>query len=110
MDFLTLKTLHLVSAFALFGSLGAILLVTARPKSAVILHGISLVALLLIGFALLKKPPMGQSWWMIKIGLWLFFGVAPLLAKRRYLHPTLVFLLVLAAGGLAAWLGMAKPF
>lgn len=113
MDFTTLttlKVLHLASAFALFGSLGAILMVSARPKSAVILHGISLLALLLIGFALLGKPPMAKSWWMIKVGLWLFMGFAPLIAKRRYLHPMLVFLLVLLAGSAAAWLGLMKPF
>jgi hypothetical protein len=110
MDPVLLKVLHLASAFALFGSLGAILLVSARPKSAVILHGISLLALLLIGFALLKKPPMTQSWWMIKIGLWLFMGFAPVLAKRRYLHPMIVFILVLLAGAAAAWFGLKKPF
>lgn len=110
MDYLTLKTLHLVSAFALFGSLGATLLVAARPKSAAMLHGVSLLALLLIGFALLKKPPMKETWWMIKVGLWLFLGFAPLIAKRKYLHPMLVFILVLASGAFAAWLGLAKPF
>lgn len=110
MDLITLKALHLASAFALFGSLGAILLVSARPKSAVILHGISLLALLLIGFALLKRPPMTQSWWMIKVGLWLFLGFAPLIAKRRYLHPMLVFILALLAGTASAWLGLTKPF
>jgi len=110
MDYMTLRVLHLVSAFALFSSLGAILLVSARPKSAVILHGISLLALLLIGFALLKKPPMTQSWWMIKVGLWLFMGFAPMIAKRRYLHPAIVFVLVLAAGAASAWLGIVKPF
>ena len=110
MDYMSLKVLHLVSAFALFSSLGAILMVSARPKSAVILHGISLLALLLIGFALLKKPPMTQSWWMIKVGLWLFMGFAPMIAKRRYLHPSIVFVLVLAAGAASAWLGIVKPF
>ena len=110
MDYMSLKVLHLVSAFALFSSLGAILMVSARPKSAVILHGISLLALLLIGFALLKKPPMTQSWWMIKVGLWLFMGFAPMIAKRRYLHPSIVFVQVLAAGAASAWLGIVKPF
>lgn len=110
MDPILLKVLHLSSAFAVFAALGAILLVQNRPKSAIILHGISLLALLLVGFALLKKPPMTQSWWMIKLGLWLFLGVAPVIAKRRLLHPMVVFTLVLLAGAAAAWLGLKKPF
>lgn len=110
MDPILLKVLHLASVFAVFAALGAILLVSDRPKSAIILHGISLLALLLVGFALLKKPPMTQSWWMIKLGLWLFLGVAPVIAKRRLLHPMVVFTLVLLAGAAAAWLGLKKPF
>ena len=38
-DYFLLKTLHLTSAFALFASLGAILLTSNRPKLAMILHG-----------------------------------------------------------------------
>lgn len=110
MDYLTLKTLHLLSAFALFGALGAILLVSAKPKIASILHGISLIGLLLAGFAMLRKPPMDQAWWMVKSGLWLVLGMAPFFAKKRYLHPTLLFVIALAAAGLAAWLGLKKPF
>ena len=110
MDPTVLKVLHIASAFGVFAALGAILLVPNRPKSAVILHGISLLALILVGFALLKKPPMNQSYWMIKVGLWLFLGLAPLIAKRRLLHPMIVFTLVLLAGAGATWLGLAKPF
>jgi len=59
---------------------------------------------------MLKKPPMGQSWWMIKLGLWLFIGAAPALAKRKVLPAWLVLVLCLVAAGAAAWLGLAKPF
>jgi hypothetical protein len=110
MDYTLLRTLHVAGALALFASLGAIFLGGSSKKGASILHGISLLFVLLIGFAMLKKPPMGQSWWMIKLGLWLFIGAAPALSKRKVLPSWLVFTLCLIAAGTAAWLGMRKPF
>ena len=105
-----LKTLHLVAVFALFTSLGAIFLGGSGKKGASMLHGISLLLIIAIGFAMLKKPPMGQYWWMVKLAMWLFLGAAPVLAKRKVLPSTLLLLLCLAAAGLAAWLGLRKPF
>lgn len=110
MDPVLLKTLHLAGVFGLLTSLGASLLAGSRKKSASILHGISLLLILLVGFAMLKKPPMGQSWWMIKLGLWLFLGVAPVLSKRKVLPAWIVLVLSLAAAVTAAWLGLKKPF
>lgn len=105
-----LKTLHVAGVIGLFTSLGATLLAGSGKKSASILHGVSLLLILLVGFAMLKKPPMGQSWWMIKTGLWLFLGLAPLLAKRKVLPAWLVLTLSLAAAIAAAWLGLRRPF
>jgi hypothetical protein len=110
MDPILLKTLHLLGAFALFTSLGAILLGGSGKMGASMLHGISLVLIIAIGFAMLKKPPMGQSWWMIKLGMWVFLGVAPVLSKRKVLPNALLLALCLAAAALAAWLGLRKPF
>jgi hypothetical protein len=110
MDPFLLKTLHLAGAFGLFTSLGASLLAGSGKKSASILHGVSLLLILLVGFAMLKKPPIGQSWWMIKLGLWLFLGVAPVLSKRKVLPAWLVLVLSIAAAITAAWLGLRKPF
>ena len=110
MDPYLLKVLHLAGVFALFTSLGATLLGGSGKKGASILHGISLVLILLVGFAILKKPPMGQYWWMVKLGLWLFLGLAPALAKRKVLPSSVVLVLCLGAGVIAAWLGLAKPF
>ena len=110
MDYLMLKTLHVAAVIGLFTSLGATLLAGSGKKSASILHGISLLLILLVGFAMLKKPPMDQSWWMIKTGLWLFLGLAPVLAKRKVLPAWLVLVLSLAAAVTAAWLGLRKPF
>lgn len=110
MDPLLLKTLHIAGAFGLFTSLGATLLAGSGKKGASMLHGISLVLILLVGFAMLKKPPMHQYWWMAKLGLWLFFGIAPALAARKVLPNSIVLILSIAAGVTAAWLGIAKPF
>jgi hypothetical protein len=110
MDYLMLKTLHVAGVIGLFTSLGATLLAGSGKKSASILHGVSLLLILLVGFAMLKKPPMGQSWWMIKTGLWLFLGLAPVLAKRKVLPAWLVLVLSIAAAVTAAWLGLRKPF
>ncbi len=110
MDPIILKTLHLAGVIGLFTSLGATLLGSSGKKGASMLHGISLVLILLVGFAMLKKPPMGQYWWMIKLGLWLFLGVAPVLAKRKVLPGSIVLGLSIAAAVTAAWLGLAKPF
>ena len=110
MDPILLKTLHLAGVFGLFTSLGATLLAGSGKKGASILHGISLLLILVVGFAILKKPPMDQSWWMIKLGLWLFIGAAPVLARRKVLPSSVVLVLCIAAAVAAAWLGLRKPF
>jgi hypothetical protein len=110
MDPNLLKTLHLAGAFGLFASLGATLLGGAGHKGASALHGISLLLVFLVGFAMLKKPPMDQNWWMVKIGLWLFLGVAPLLARKKVLPTPALLGLSVAAAALAGWLGLSKPF
>jgi len=110
MDKLLLQTLHIAGVLALFSSLGATLLAGSRKQSASMLHGFSLVLILLIGFAMLKKPPMDQQWWMAKLGLWLFIGVAPVLSKRKILTPWMVFVLCLIAATAATYLGIRKPF
>jgi hypothetical protein len=110
MDPIILKTLHLAGVFALFASLGATLLGGSGKKGASILHGVSLLVILLVGFAILKKPPMDQYWWMIKLVLWLFIGVAPALAKRKVMPAPVVLGLTILAAVAAAWLGLTKRF
>jgi hypothetical protein len=112
MNSLVLKTLHLAGALGVFTAMGAILAGSCDKckKAASMLHGISLLLLLLLGFAMLKKPPMDQQWWMVKVAIWLFLGVAPVLAKRKILPAPAVLGLCLAGGVAAAYLGLAKPF
>ncbi len=112
MNPLVLKTLHLAGALGVFTAMGAIVAGASgkSAKGASMLHGISLLFLLLLGFAMLKKPPMDQQWWMVKVVIWLFLGVAPVLAKRKLLPAPALLGLCLAGGVLAAYLGLAKPF
>lgn len=112
MDPLILKTLHLAGVIALFTSIGAILAGTSASckKGASILHGISLLFILVVGFAMLRKPPMGTYWWIVKLVMWLFLGAAPALAKRNVLPRSVILVLCIAAGIFAAWLGLRKPF
>ena len=112
MNPLVLKTLHLAGALGVFTAMGAIIAGASdqHRKVASMLHGISLVLLLLMGFALLKKPPMDQQWWMVKMVIWLFLGAAPALAKRKVLPAPALLGLCLAGGVIAAYLGLAKPF
>jgi hypothetical protein len=112
MNPLVLKTLHLAGALGVFTAMGAIVAGASgqHKKAASMLHGISLLLLLLLGFAMLKKPPMDQQWWMVKFAIWLFLGVAPVLAKRKALPAAALLGLSLIGGAFAAYLGLAKPF
>lgn len=110
MDYLLLKTLHVSAAVALFSSLGALFLGTTNRKAASAIHGISLVVILLIGFAMLKKPPMDQYWWMVKGAIFLVIGAAPAFAKRNVLPGPALLGVCILLGTAAAYLGIYKPF
>ena len=108
------KVIHVASVIMLYVSIGVILAECSDKcrKRATIMHGVSLLILLLMGFAILKRPPMDQYWWMAKLAIWVFLGAVPVLAKRNILpRPALLFGSILA-GAVASWLGLylAKPF
>jgi len=118
MNPLLLKTLHLAGALGVFTAMGAIIAAAGEgtKKWANILHGVSLLLLLLIGLHMLFAPPLKWAanapggWWHAKVVIWLFLGAAPALAKRKVLPAPALLGLVLAAGVTAAYLGIAKPF
>ena len=112
MDPFVLKTLHIAGALGVFAGIGAIITAAddKNRKLAGMLHGISLLVLILIGFAILKKPPMDQHWWQVKLVIWLFLGAAPALAKRKVLPAGALVVICLALGAVAAYLALAKPF
>jgi hypothetical protein len=47
---------------------------------------------------------------MVKIGIWLFIGLAPALSKKKVLPPFIVLTLTIVAAGAATYLGIYKPF
>ncbi|GAA5483437.1 hypothetical protein [Haloferula sargassicola] len=106
MDPFVFRALHITAALAVFTALGAICM-GGQKKAASILHGISLLVLLVIGFAMLGKPPAGQYWWVGKIVLWMVLGAAPAMTKR--LPKGVVLAIVLICGLAAAWLGVVQP-
>lgn len=112
MDLFTYKFIHLAGVIGLFTSLGAIMIAGSGRKGGAMLHGISLLLILVAGFGALAKykMPMDQYWWMVKIALWLFLGAAPALAKRSALPTSALLMLSLGAGIAAAYLGVFKPF
>jgi hypothetical protein len=114
MNPLLLKTLHLAGALGVFTAMGAIIAAAGEgtKKWANILHGVSLLLLLLIGLHMLFSMKLAGTggWWHAKIVLWLFLGAAPALAKRKVLPAPALLGLTLAAGIGAAYLGLAKPF
>ncbi len=103
------KIAHLIGLAGLFLSLGAMFFEAPNKKAAGAIHGISLLLIVLAGFAMLGKPP-AQAWWGVKMAIWLFLGAAPVLAKRKILPVPVVIGLSIASVGFAAWLDLAKPF
>lgn len=105
---------HVIAAFGVIGSLGAICLGVRddQRKLASILHGISLLLLLLMGLHLVFSMDLVKSggWWHTKILLWLALGVAPVLAKRKILPPGALIAICLGIAAFATFLVQFRPF
>ena len=103
------KIIHLIGVIALFGALGASIYTPSSKsnKLAGILHGISLLFIIVSGFGLLAKIYDNTfSWWVIvKMGIWLTLGGSYALAKKRLLPENTAFGIILILGALAAILG-----
>lgn len=103
------KVIHLGGIIILFGALGAGVYTASSKdnKLAGILHGISLVLILVSGFGLVAKIWDNQfTWWVIaKIVIWLLLGGSYTLAKKRLLPENTAFAFILGLGVLAAVLG-----
>jgi hypothetical protein len=113
----TYKLLHLLGLFLVFLGFGG-LLVGARdrnapPKSALALHGIGLLIMLIAGFGVLASRSIEWPWpgWVFaKLGAWLLMGALPVLYKKGIVPATVVWLAAVAVGGAAAWLAIHQPF
>ncbi len=105
------KWVHYVSLFLIFSAFGVILGKDSKwPKA---LHGVALLFILVSGFGMLAKLrihwPM-PGWVLLKVFVWLAFGGALVVAKKRILTGPWFIVLVCALGGLAAYAALFKPF
>lgn len=109
MDPVIYKIIHLGSVIILFGALGAGVYTASSKdnKLAGILHGISLVLILVSGFGLLARIWGTEfHWWVIlKVVIWLLLGGSYALAKKRLLPENTAFAFILGLGVIAAVLG-----
>jgi len=112
---------HLIGLMLLFTGTGVLLTQGkegALRKPALMFHGIGLFLLLLGGFGMLAKyaktgPEIysyTNVWVLLKLVIWLFFGVVIVLAKKGILEGKMGWWVCLAAGTIATWAALFKPF
>ena len=112
----TYRILHLIGLITLFLGLGGMVLVrrdaeAPRPKLPTILHGLGLLLMLVAGFGLQARLQLGFPGWLIgKIVMWLLIGALPVLVRRGAIPRGAGWLLAIALGVIAIWLGKTKPF
>lgn len=115
MNPLIYKFIHLAGVMGLFTVIGT--LIAARKdnwaKSTSMLHGISLLLVLLGGFGLVAKlygNDFSQGWIIAKLIIWVLFGALLPLAKKQVLPSSTLITASLILGTIAAYLGIFKPF
>ena len=115
------KTLHLLGLMMLFLGLGGALMansttVVVKTKVKVIssaTHGVGLLLLIISGFGMAARLGImsGLPGWIYTIiFIWLLFGGAIVLAKRKANMTLVLTLLFCGLGFLAAYLGVLKPY
>ena len=104
------KFVHLAGMMGLFLAFGSMLAGNAHRTFTSILHGISLVAMVVAGFGMLAKmgilKGMPPSWVLVKLLIWLLFGALMAVIRRRPAFSGILFWVILALGGVAGYLGI----
>lgn len=110
--YLLMKTLHVCSIMVLFTAMGSVILSTTPRyfKAASILHGVSLLFILITGFGMIGNPGIGPKFWIPKLIILILIGGSLTLAKRKILHTPVILTIILILGFAAAALGIYKPF
>ena len=105
------RVLHFIGIIGLFYSLCALALGNNKRRGFTILHGISLLIVLVAGFGLLGKMQLGFPGWVIaKLVVWLALGGVIAFFKRSRLKNGAAVATILGLGSLAIWLAVYKPF
>ena len=115
MDILFYKTLHLVGIMGFFASVGGMFASgsnSASRKPLAMLHGISLLILIVAGFGAVSKGGFhfSDGWVQAKIGILVLAILLLPAAKRRWLAPGVVLMVGLILGAVAACLGVHHGF
>ncbi len=120
MSYLTYKFLHLAGILVLFVTAGGVALYAANGGTkegntarawVSVLHGLSLVVILVSGFGLVARIESGFAPWVwAKFALWFVLGSFALLPLRRQSLGMPFYFLVPALGMVAAYLALFKPF
>jgi len=113
MNPLIYKVIHIIGILGLFTAMGSIM-ASDRKKPVmmtkfVIIHGISLIVILISGFGMQAKMGLDFSGWLIaKVVVWFLLGGCLVILKRGLLSATLCWLIIIALGGIAGYLAIFK--
>lgn len=120
MSYLFYKTTHLVCILILVLSTGLLLsnvytsgLTDSLRKKLSAVHGTTLLLLFVAGFGLMARGgySFASGWLWVKVGIWLVFGLLPLLIKRTPQNiRTKLFLVYALLLVLAVYMVLFKPF
>ncbi len=115
MEYSVYKLIHIAGILGLFTAMGSIIASDKKKPvmmtNFVIMHGISLVFILVSGFGMQAKGDLEFSGWLIaKVVIWLLLGAALVVLKRGLLSTSLTWLLILALGTTAGYLAIYRPF
>lgn len=117
MSFEHYRFIHFAGIFLLFFGLGN-LFSGQKSRFGGMFHGLGLLCLLLGGFGMharmveVYKMAYGTPlplWFLLKIGLWLIFGMGILAARKRIISPLLAGCLCLVLAMSAFYLASHKP-
>ncbi len=118
MEYETYRLIHFVGIFTLFFAFGSLFTGKSTNKGAAIGHGIGLLLVLLGGFGMQAKMKAAYvasyatsfpTWLIIKIAIWVVFGAALVLAKRRVIKGAVAWVIIIALGITSAYLAFNKP-
>ena len=113
MNPLIYKVIHLAGIMGLFTALGGAIAGNSdcNTKRSGIIHGISLILIIVSGFGMIAKLGLAFKGWLVaKTLIWFVMGGIIALANKKKLKPAVLTGIILGCGALAAWLGVFKPF
>lgn len=115
MDPTTYKIIHIAGLLGLFSALGGLIAADVRKpatlRSFVMVHGISLLLLLISGIGMQTKIgyDLMTPWLIGKLVIWALLGASLVILKRRLIPVGAAWLLILALGVTAGTLAIKKP-